>query len=511
MREMLRFLAFVGSPAAVAGSAVAGTTDWVEFVDQTDTRLIAHPSLGTADPDEKDYAWGDVDNDGDIDLVVVRKQSGSNSIGRRNVFFRNESGVLVDRTVEFTTDADDGGQGFLDLTPDRDVALVDVDQDGWLDIVTAPTGDATPPLPKTISHPRVYINMGDDPSGNWLGFRYEEARTPEFPEAPHFTGVGFGDVDGLVGANSVPDLYFTDGGALEDRLLLNDGTGHFHDGTQRRVPLSFVTGLFGAHAVVADLNHDGYNDILKSDAAVPHNLRIAYNDPANPGFFPVETVEAIARGAAHFVTTGDLNNDGLLDVAGVDDGSDRYFLNVGNGPDGLADFHNDGNGSIFSNTVGFGGNVVIADLDNDGFNDVLIADVDVGSPVCTNNRLKILHNLGGPPVVTFEEDPANLPTTVPGGPLAGTHDIAVFDIDGDGWNDLVIGTCHGTTVWINQRPCPADIDRDGAINVLDLIELLLCFGQPAGVPCGIADVNQDGAVNVLDLIELLLVFGTTCP
>jgi len=49
------------------------------------------------------------------------------------------------------------------------------------------------------------------------------------------------------------------------------------------------------------------------------------------------------------------------------------------------------------------------------------------------------------------------------------------------------------------------------VNVLDLIELLLCFGQPAIPGCESEDVNQDGTVNVLDLIDVLLEFGTTCP
>ncbi len=62
-----------------------------------------------------------------------------------------------------------------------------------------------------------------------------------------------------------------------------------------------------------------------------------------------------------------------------------------------------------------------------------------------------------------------------------------------------------------QVACPADLNSDGVINVLDLIDLLLCFGQPGNPPCGAADVNNDGSVNVLDLIELLLEFGTACP
>ncbi len=53
--------------------------------------------------------------------------------------------------------------------------------------------------------------------------------------------------------------------------------------------------------------------------------------------------------------------------------------------------------------------------------------------------------------------------------------------------------------------------RGRRVNVLDLIELLLCFGQPGDPPCDTADLNADGAVNVLDLIDLLLAFGTACP
>ncbi len=47
--------------------------------------------------------------------------------------------------------------------------------------------------------------------------------------------------------------------------------------------------------------------------------------------------------------------------------------------------------------------------------------------------------------------------------------------------------------------------------MLDLIDLLLCFGLPASPECMAEDVNTDGTVNVLDLIDLLLAFGTACP
>ncbi len=41
--------------------------------------------------------------------------------------------------------------------------------------------------------------------------------------------------------------------------------------------------------------------------------------------------------------------------------------------------------------------------------------------------------------------------------------------------------------------------------------LLLCFGLPAVPGCEDEDVNGDGNVNVLDLIDVLLLFGTPCP
>ncbi len=60
-------------------------------------------------------------------------------------------------------------------------------------------------------------------------------------------------------------------------------------------------------------------------------------------------------------------------------------------------------------------------------------------------------------------------------------------------------------------PCPPDINGDSAIDVIDLVRLLLCFGDSAVPVCEAEDVNGDGAVNVLDLVELLLLFGMGCP
>ena len=43
-------------------------------------------------------------------------------------------------------------------------------------------------------------------------------------------------------------------------------------------------------------------------------------------------------------------------------------------------------------------------------------------------------------------------------------------------------------------PCPTDLNGDGVTNVLDLIDLLLCFGQPGNPPCDAPDITTDGPV-----------------
>ena len=113
----------------LSGVGAVGAQEWVTFADETATRLSAAPELGAMDPEEKDLISGDVDRDGDIDLIVVRKVPFSNPGGKRNVLFLNIDGVMTDRTDTLAPD-------FLDVTDDRDVILSDLDGDGWLDLVS---------------------------------------------------------------------------------------------------------------------------------------------------------------------------------------------------------------------------------------------------------------------------------------------------------------------------------------------------------------------------------------
>ena len=90
-----------------------------------------------------------------------------------------------------------------------------------------------------------------------------------------------------------------------------------------------------------------------------------------------------------------------------------------------------------------------------------------------------------------------------------TNSLAVPDIC-----DIFFGGSidnNGDLIPDECQLCLEDVNADGLVNVLDLIDMLLCFGLPANLPCATADINGDGTVNVLDLIQLLLAFGTVCP
>ena len=480
--------------ACLAAISLSGATHaqfnntWVEFQRQPerlrDSNGVPAPGYIAADPQEKDFAWGDLDQDGWIDLVVMRKQPVTTTGAFPNYLLMNEGGLLVDRSAQYASQADvPGDNGFLTPTNDRDAVIVDVNLDGWLDVVTCTA--MSDGQPKHISHPRVYVNLGDDANGNWLGLRFEDFRMPAMSPTPRFCGVGAGDVTG----DGAPDLYFADYGSLEDKLLVNDGTGTFNDSGTTRMTASMLNTSFGTSVQILDMNGDGALDVVRGQSG---GVSVAYNNPANVGFFPSALFQTnLGVGAPYHAGVGDLNNDARPDVIMSDDGSDNYRYNTG--VDGLGRVVW-GPGVFYQFLTGgddsFAGNNIAVDLDNDGWNDTVYSDVDVDIAGC-GRRSKIYHNPGGAigaQIVLREE--AEAPS---GGwrgvkgmlasDLTGTYDVAVFDLDNDGDLDMVYGRCSGTFVWINQlSSCPTDHYTYGEA-------IANSTGQPASISS-----NGDGSI-----------------
>jgi len=452
------------------GSAQA---QWVTFQNQTGIRINAAPAVSTSDPEEKDYAWGDVDQDGDIDLVCVRKNPFSTAGGRPNVLFMNVNGVLTDQTALYASASDvPGDQGFLTSTNDRDVLLVDLNLDGWLDIVTATT--VSDGLSKVIGHPRIYRNLGEV-AGVWQGFRHEDFRIPQMLSVtgavanPRFCSVAVGDVTG----DGYPDIYFGDydsgqtgpaenpNNDFDNKLLVNMGAGNpgvFVDESTSRMGSIFnypggvgnrnyLYATFGAASIICDINGDGVNDVVKQTALTPpQHVAVVMNNPANIGFF--NNYKIVNSLAPYFVSAGDLNNDNRIDLVTTDDNADRYLLNTGNDANGAPNFNTFSFAFQAGGDDGFGSQSIIIDLDNDGWKDVFISDVDVDGFGCSR-RAHIYRNLGNAPNVTLQEAS---PSVIPTGNLVGTYHSAIFDINGDGYNDIVLGRCNTMEVWINIPP-----------------------------------------------------------
>src|SRR5690606_17391198 len=153
-----------------------------------------------------------------------------------------------------------------------------------------------------------------------------------------------------------------------------------------------LASTFGTSANIRDMNGDGVNDVVKN-SGLGGTTSAIYNNPNNEGVFNLN--EDFYTGAGYHVSVGDLNNDGRLDAVVGDDSSDRFLLNTGNDAFGRVDF---GPAQTFQFVTGgddgFPGDTMFADLDNDGWQDVLIADVDVDISGC-GRRLHIYHNRGG--------------------------------------------------------------------------------------------------------------------
>ncbi|MED6335060.1 MAG: VCBS repeat-containing protein [Planctomycetota bacterium] len=473
--KSLSALLLLSAATLIAGSARAQfNNQWVEF--EKDPLAISSGTISNSS-NETDMAWGDLDQDGWTDLVIVRKEPFTSSGKRTNILLMNESGVLTNRTSTYATSSSVGGdQGFNTPTNDRDVILTDTDQDGWLDVVTATTlsdGNA-----KHIGHPRVYVNQ----AGSWGGLRFEDNRFPQLKhygtgnnQNPRFCSVAAGDVTG----NGYPDLYFGDydssgaGGQqqgsnedLNDRLLINDGNGFYADESLNRMTSQMLSSAFGNSVVIADFNGNGHNDIVKDTALnAPQYVAASYNNPNSVGNFNI--FHSFHTNAPYHTSAGDLNKDGRIDLVISDDGSDRMRINTGTDALGRVvwssaltfDFLSGGDD-------GFASNNLVVDLDGDGWNDVLICDVDVdiGS---YSRRLHIYHNKttqvgasSNSSITMVEERQSSSSSAWLGvvgmkdDDLEGTHDVAVFDVDNDGDQDMVVSRLAGTDVWKNLTAVP---------------------------------------------------------
>ena len=339
-------------------------------------RLRSTPFAGVA---SGWMAWGDHDNDGDLDLAL----SGQ-GINQTAIYRNDGNGVFVKAETDFPT-VDGGGVEWGDFDNDGDLDLLihgrgwyadglvfriyrnlgrgqfelassltgrygpaawgDCDNDGKLDIVSSgETWDG---------QPSASVVLHNDGNGR---FRSVTSFPQTIANAGLLASGGVGpwlDVDGDGNLDLL--LRQFNGFAWQDVRLTGQGSGQF---TNAPVPWT------GVRRGWADFDNDGRPDVLESADASP-NLRVLRNTKG--GAFVSWGEPLQSNRSPDGVALGDFNNDGFLDVL-----SSSYEIN-----DRTRLFQSQATGTWAVVTTPFldfrSGSASWADVDNDGDLDLLIS------------------------------------------------------------------------------------------------------------------------------------------
>ena len=330
---------------------------------------------------------GDIDGDTDLDIIFANGAGFNCPVTAQvlRVFINNGSGVFTDESVART-----GGLAFKA----RGVELGDCDGDGDLDIIVA--NDCA-------SLPALLINNGS-------GVFTDEtaARLPNILLSS--SRAQFADVDN----DGDLDLYLVNGGASrfgsgQGKLYINDGTGHYTDGTATHMPAGNVSQPMDC--IFGDIDGDLDLDLRICSRA---NQSKIYK---NNGLGVFSTSTSPADNNCYSYDFGDIDGDGDLDMLGANgaaNGSLGEILLVDNGS-GLYSVNAWAGSTVDDNDSKF------FDFDNDGDMDMVIASLSTSERAYINN---------GNSTFTLA---ANIFTAISDSSL----DIKVADLNGDGRYDVV--------------------------------------------------------------------------
>ncbi|HEX6110798.1 MAG TPA: CRTAC1 family protein [Geminicoccaceae bacterium] len=243
--------------------------------------------------------FADLDNDGDLDLVVTRNARGGGDVRdtRSNALYRNDGGRFIDVTEQSNLTV--AGMKARNVIP------LDYDGDGLLDLFIVE--DLTGEIGSKLFH-----NEGD------LRFR---DRTGE-AALPTDLG-GLGAAVGDVNQDGWPDIFV----AHEDKLFVNDGRGRYGHAAGLdevfRWPGDTGSEDWRAGAAFGDADRDGLLDLVVghhygSADKVPQSVRL-YLNRSRGGSVAFEDVtsqaglDPIPVKAPH-VEMQDMDNDGWSDI-----------------------------------------------------------------------------------------------------------------------------------------------------------------------------------------------------
>jgi hypothetical protein len=311
--------------------------------------------------------------------------------------------------------------------------------------------------PSGAFHPenRSRVTFVDVAAQSGIAFRHDNAFSAEkYLIETMGSGCGWIDYD----QNGLLDLYLVNGAAtrvytpqrpLRSALYRNNGDGTFTDVTSKAGV--GAEGLFGMGVAVGDYDNDGFPDLL----VLGYGRCILYHNNGD-GTFTDVTARAGVQNSGLWASSAawfDYDNDGKLDLIianYVDWSTERNFFCGDRGPGmrsychpddfhGLPPklYHNNGDGTFTDvskcSGVGLkGGNglgVVTFDYDNDGWQDIFIANDHMPNFLFHNNRDGTFREVGYLAGVAVSAD----------GQFEAGMGTDAADTTGNGRLDLIVG------------------------------------------------------------------------
>lgn len=312
---------------------------------------------------------------------------------------------------------------------------------------SAPKAAGVRPMQSTSSTPSPnfggYINAPAYPGTS----TYTTAAGTSYPEG---TSGGTVELTADFNKDGKPDIaVIEEDGTLN--ILFNDGKGGLQAPVSYLNPNYLTSMIFCMYA--ADVNGDGYPDIVAYDMALNNNATITWINRGNGTFSPAVTTPLDATyGISTTFAVADVNGDGKADLIYLplqqtnSGGQNVYLevqLGVGDGTFGTATAAKTQQISVPVPYVGqsYAGSIVLADLNGDGKPDIAVALDE--SATLTSGQFVVTTAIGNGDG-TFSALGVVQPIVIPVTPSAGSSQIFfnstavhLADVNGDGKLDVL--------------------------------------------------------------------------